>query len=63
LIKDGQLIGVLDIDSSILNRFDSTDSAQLESIVAFFMRLTSIPHDLSNDYLKSSANEDRGEIK
>lgn len=33
MIKDGRLIGVLDIDSPIKNRFDETDQTYLEKIV------------------------------
>jgi L-methionine (R)-S-oxide reductase len=36
LIKDGALIGVLDVDSPVLNRFDSTDKAAFETIAALF---------------------------
>ena len=34
LIKDGKYIGVLDIDSPILNRFDEDDQAGLELIMS-----------------------------
>lgn len=34
LIKDGQLLGVLDIDSPEKNRFDELDQEQLEDFVA-----------------------------
>ena len=33
LIKDGRLLGVLDIDSPITNRFDETDRIELERFV------------------------------
>lgn len=33
MIKEGRLIGVLDIDSPIKNRFDETDQTYLEKIV------------------------------
>jgi GAF domain-containing protein len=36
LIKDGVLIGVLDVDSPVLNRFDATDKAAFETIAALF---------------------------
>ena len=36
LIKDGALIGVLDVDSPVLNRFDDTDKAAFETIAALF---------------------------
>ncbi|WP_308639798.1 GAF domain-containing protein [Paenibacillus silvisoli] len=34
MVKDGQLLGVLDIDSPELNRFDEVDQAYLEKFVA-----------------------------
>ncbi|MBE3569236.1 MAG: GAF domain-containing protein [Bacillales bacterium] len=33
MIKEGQLIGVLDIDSPIINRFDEIDQSMLEQFV------------------------------
>ncbi len=36
LIQCGQLIGVLDIDSPLLNRFDAEDQAAFETIAALF---------------------------
>jgi L-methionine (R)-S-oxide reductase len=36
LIKNDVLIGVLDVDSPLLNRFDETDQAALERIAALF---------------------------
>ncbi|MGD7044249.1 GAF domain-containing protein [Jeotgalibacillus proteolyticus] len=33
IVKDGQLIGVLDIDSPVKDRFDQTDQEQLEKFV------------------------------
>lgn len=36
LIKNGVLIGVLDVDSPVLNRFDETDKAAFEQIAALF---------------------------
>ena len=36
LIKDGEVIGVLDIDSPVLNRFDAVDQAVFERIAALF---------------------------
>ena len=35
LIKDGTLIGVLDIDSPEKNRFDALDQEQLEELLLF----------------------------
>lgn len=37
LIKDGRLLGVLDIDSPIFNRFDEEDKKNLEQIVQIFL--------------------------
>ena len=36
LIQNGELIGVLDVDSPVLNRFDATDKAAFEEIAALF---------------------------
>jgi GAF domain-containing protein len=36
LIQNGQLIGVLDIDSPLLNRFDSEDQVAFERIAELF---------------------------
>lgn len=33
LIVDGEVIGVLDVDSEVLNKFDETDQAYLEQII------------------------------
>lgn len=40
IVHDGDLIGVLDIDSPIFNRFDEHDRTGLETLVATFVRLT-----------------------
>jgi L-methionine (R)-S-oxide reductase len=40
LFKGDQLIGVLDLDSPILNRFDEIDQAALEQIAAIFIGST-----------------------
>lgn len=40
LIKDGQLIGVLDLDSPLVGRFGEHDQQGIESLVAIFLRLT-----------------------
>ncbi len=37
LIKDGKLVGVLDVDSPLLARFDATDAAGLEKIAQLFL--------------------------
>ena len=55
LLKDGRLIGVLDLDSPILDRFDAEDAAGLEQIVAIFIELTNIHNkpDLSQTRMES----------
>jgi len=40
LVKDGRLIGVLDLDSPKLARFSEVDQAGLERLVQIFLRLT-----------------------
>lgn len=40
LIKDGVVLGVFDIDSPSLNRFDEADQAGLEALVAAFLAAT-----------------------
>lgn len=40
LVKDGQLLGVLDLDSPRLARFSAADQAGIEQLVAIFLRLT-----------------------
>jgi L-methionine (R)-S-oxide reductase len=40
LIKDGQLIGVLDLDSPSVGRFSEEDQAGVEQLVAIFLKLT-----------------------
>lgn len=41
LIKHDKLLGVLDIDSPVLKRFDSEDRAGLETLVSVFLKATS----------------------
>jgi len=43
VVKDENLIGVLDIDSPIVKRFNAEDAAGLETLVAVFIQLTDIP--------------------
>lgn len=38
LLKDGNLLGVLDVDSPLLNRFDAGDQALLEAFVETLVR-------------------------
>jgi L-methionine (R)-S-oxide reductase len=40
LVKDGKLIGVLDLDSPSIGRFSEEDQAGVEQLVAIFLRLT-----------------------
>ncbi|MGE8113071.1 MULTISPECIES: GAF domain-containing protein [Pseudomonas] len=40
LVKDGRLIGVLDLDSPKLARFSEADQVGLERLVAIFLELT-----------------------
>lgn len=40
IIKENELIGVLDLDSPVLNRFDADDQAGLEALVKCFVDLT-----------------------
>ncbi|NIF29883.1 GAF domain-containing protein [Pantoea sp. Tr-811] len=40
LVKDGRLIGVLDLDSPKLGRFSEADQVGLERLVAIFLELT-----------------------
>lgn len=40
LLKNGALLGVLDIDSPVLNRFDEQDKKGLEQCVQAFLELT-----------------------
>lgn len=42
LVKNGVLIGVLDIDSPLLNCFDQTDKQGLEKLAALFLEKTDI---------------------
>jgi GAF domain-containing protein len=42
LIKNGVLLGVLDIDSPMLERFDSADRAALESIVTILLTSSTV---------------------
>jgi GAF domain-containing protein len=42
LTKAGRLIGVLDVDSPLLARFDSTDAAGLEKIAEIFLQHTDL---------------------
>ena len=37
LVKDGRLIGVLDLDSPSLARFDADDAAGIEKLAAIFV--------------------------
>ena len=43
LVMQGKVIGVLDIDSPLLNRFDEDDRKGIEQLVATFVRMTDLP--------------------
>lgn len=43
LFKDGRLVGVLDMDSPVLNRFDSTDSECVQQLLQQLMDGTMVP--------------------
>jgi GAF domain-containing protein len=43
LIRDGSVIGVLDLDSPLPARFDSIDQAGLERIAALFVAGSDAP--------------------
>lgn len=40
LLKDGRLIGVLDLDSPVLGRFSAADQVGIERLVEVFVQLT-----------------------
>lgn len=42
IIKDGHLIGVLDLDSPLIGRFDAEDQAGLESLVEIFLKSSDV---------------------
>jgi GAF domain-containing protein len=42
ILKDGRVVGVLDVDSPLLGRFDADDQAGLESLVDVFVELTEL---------------------
>ena len=42
LIQDGQLLGVLDLDSPLLGRFDQEDGAGLEAAAAVLLRCSDL---------------------
>ena len=37
LVRDGRIVGVLDLDSPELNRFTATDARELESLAALYI--------------------------
>jgi L-methionine (R)-S-oxide reductase len=43
VFKDSRLIGVLDLDSPLLGRFDDTDREQIESLLRLLMEGTEVP--------------------
>jgi L-methionine (R)-S-oxide reductase len=42
IVKEGQLLGVLDLDSPTFKRFDTEDAAGLEKLVEIFLRSTDV---------------------
>ena len=44
LIQSGKLIGVLDVDSPSLARFDATDAAGLEQVAKVFLQGSDVQH-------------------
>ena len=44
LVMQNKLIGVLDIDSPTVNRFDAIDLAGIEKLVATFLNMTDAPN-------------------
>jgi L-methionine (R)-S-oxide reductase len=42
IVQEGHVVGVLDIDSPVLGRFDAADGAGLERIVAVFCQSTDL---------------------
>lgn len=45
MIAEGRLIGVLDIDSPILNRFDEVDLKYLEKFISILIKYIKFPHE------------------
>src|SRR5579863_676454 len=43
VLKDGRLVGVLDLDSPQLGRFDDTDREQIEALLRMLMEGTEVP--------------------
>ena len=43
VMKDGRVLGVLDLDSPSRGRFDEADARALESLVALFVSATDLP--------------------
>lgn len=43
LVKDGRVLGVLDLDSPSIERFDEADQAGVEKLVATFLFMTKSP--------------------
>ena len=42
LIAQGELVGVLDVDSPVIDRFDQTDAAGLENVAAILLRASEV---------------------
>ena len=43
VLRGGEVLGVLDVDSPILDRFDAAHAVALERLVADFVQATDLP--------------------
>ncbi len=43
LFKDGKVVGVIDLDSPVVGRFDIHDKTGLEAIAALYVRQSALP--------------------
>jgi L-methionine (R)-S-oxide reductase len=43
VMKEGRVLGVLDLDSPVRGRFEEADARALEALVAFFVAATDLP--------------------
>ena len=57
LLKDGLLLGVLDLDSPVRNRFDAADQAGLERLAALFVARTDCGRATGLQYSSSTGQE------
>jgi GAF domain-containing protein len=61
LLKDGVLLGVLDLDSPICNRFDPADQAGLERLATLFVTATDWSGVVSGHDHLGAVNANRGQ--